>query len=204
MDINNLVGIAIFIFFAMIATTIITFTVMFILRRRRYSEFVCIIWKRDGFGQLVQETDRAGVFVDKNTNNKRLYMQKAKVGLSPDNIPYIPCGKSKFIFLLNTGLKNFRYIKPKISSDYGISLMVGEEDVNWAVNDYMKVKKAFAKKDWVKEFMPYMIFGLLILAFLVMVIFILKKFDILAQVSQELSKAAQYVSQAKSGTTVIQ
>ncbi len=200
---NTLVGIALFIFFAAVVTAAATFAVLFIMKNKKYAEFTCIIWKRDGFGQLVQETDKAGVFVDKKTNNKRLYLKKANVGLDPDNIPYIPCGKSKFIYLYRTGLKNFRYIKPMIS-DAGITLKVGEEDVNWALNDYERVKKAFAQKDWVKEFMPYAIFGLLIIAFLVMVVFILKKFDVLATVASELTKAAQAVAQAKSGTTVIQ
>jgi hypothetical protein len=200
--INTMVNIGIFIFLAAVVTFAATFTVMFVKKNKKYSQFICVIWKKDGFGQLVQESDRAGVFVDKITNNKRLYLKKANVGLDPDNIPYIPSGKIKFIYLYRTGLKNFRYIRPVISDSH-INLKVGEEDVNWALNDYERVKKAFAKKDMLKEMLPYAIFALLVIAFLVMVVFILKKFDVLAEVASELKTAAASIAQAKSGTTVL-
>ena len=130
MDIINIVfGIFILGVFA----GVLTFSIMLIKKNRRFNGFTCIVWKKDGFGQLDQELDQAGVFVEKVTNNKRLYLKKANVGLSPDDIPYIPCGKTKFVFLFRTGLKNFQFIKPIINNE-GIVLRVGEEDVNWALN----------------------------------------------------------------------
>jgi hypothetical protein len=202
-DINTMVNVGIFIFFAAVVTFGATFTFMFVKKNKKYAQFVCVIWRKDGFGQLVQESDRAGVFVDKVTNNKRLYLKKANVGLDPDNIPYLSAGRSKFVYLYRTGLKNFRYIQPVITDKY-VSLKVGEEDVNWALNDYERVKKAFAKKDVLKEMLPYIVFSLLIIAFLVMVVFILKKFDVLVAVSENLKTVASSLAQANSGTTVLQ
>jgi len=200
MDIINIVfGIFILGIFA----GVLTFSIMLIKKNRRFNGFTCIVWKKDGFGQLVQELDQAGVFVEKVTNNKRLYLKKANVGLSPDDIPYIPCGKTKFVFLFRTGLKNFQFIKPIINNE-GIVLRVGEEDVNWALNSYYRVKKAFEKKNWIEKVLPYMLFALLIIGFIVMVIFILKKFDVFVELAKQLNNVAQTLLKAQAGTVVIE
>jgi len=64
---DTLVTVALFIFMGGILTAVLTFGTMFFIRRKKFGEFVCIIWHKDAFGQLIQTTDRAGIFVNKNT-----------------------------------------------------------------------------------------------------------------------------------------
>lgn len=201
MVMDTIVTVALVLFFGAILTTVLTFGVMFYLRWRKFNEYICIIWHKDAFGQLVQTIDKAGIFVDKATQNKRLFLQKGKVGLNPDIMPYIPSRKKKFIYLKKDGLKNYRFIKPVIEDK--VKLEVGEEDVNWALNDYEKVKRTFEKRNRLKEVAPYAMFGLVVVAFLAIAIFILRRFDVLAEVSSNLSDAANAIAQAQQNTTVI-
>ena len=51
------------------------------LQRKRYGEFVVEIYGRDALGNPVVIMDNAGVFVNRKTGNKRLYLKKAKISL---------------------------------------------------------------------------------------------------------------------------
>ena len=168
---------------------------------RRFAEFTCIIWQKDGFGQLTQKYDKAGIFVDKETKNKRLFLKRANVGLNPDNIPYIPTGKTKVIYLLQVGLKNFKYIRPDIS-DGLIHLTVGEEDVNWAINAYDGQKKLFSQS-WIMQYMPFMLLALVSMVILILFIYLFKQFGTIGGLIKEIQELAKAVAAAKSGTTVI-
>ena len=96
------------------------------LKWKRYQQFEIEIWQRDGLGQLNVKYDKGGIYVDSKTKNKRLFIKKHGVGLDPDNVPYMPSGKNKKkVLLLQTGLKNFRYIKPIITGGM-MSFVVGE------------------------------------------------------------------------------
>ena len=120
------------------------------IRWKKYQQFEIEIWQEDGLGKLNVKYDTAGIFVDSKTKNKRLFLKKHKVGLDPDNIPHMPStrGKKK-VLILHTGLKNFRYIKPKTTGEQ-IGFTVGEEDVNWAINSYERQKKIFAQT-WIAQ-----------------------------------------------------
>ena len=172
-----------------------------VLHTKRFSEYVCIIWETNGFGQISQSFDSAGIFVDKKTNNKRFYLKKAKVGLTPDNVPYIPCGSKKYVFLYRFGLKNFAFIKPNITPN-AVKFSVGEEDVNWAINSYEGAKKLF-KFDTLLQFMPYIMLAFTTVAILIIFIYFFKNFNTLQQVADSLYKAAQAMSAANAGTTII-
>lgn len=169
---------------------------------KRYQEYQVVIWEKDGFGQLTHSYDNAGIFVDKNTQNKRLFLQKNRVGLEPDNIPFLlkPDGK-KVVLVLKTGLKNFAYIKPIIDGGL-IKFNVGEEDVNWALNAYESQKKRFAN-NFLKEYMPFIILGLGFLIMLILFISILNKMSLFLDIARELKAVAELLVQARAGTTVI-
>lgn len=168
---------------------------------KRYREYTCIIWSRDGFNNVVESSDMAGVFVDKKTKNKRLFMKKNNIGLSPDNIPYVLNGNKKVIYLLQIGLKNFRYIKPNINSD-GLKFDVGEEDVNWAINAYERQKAAFINNKLL-QFMPYIALGLVSFVILIIFIYLFKNMGVLADVARSFDEAAKSFAQAKAGTVVL-
>jgi hypothetical protein len=171
------------------------------LKNKKYSAFKCIIWEKDAFGQVVQSVDEAGIFVDGATNNKRLFLKRANVGLSPDNIPYITtlAGK-KIVFLARVGLKNYNYIKPNFE-DGKISFTVGEEDVNWAINAYERQKKAFGS-NMLLQYMPYILMAFVSIVILVIFIYFFKSFSVLKDVALAFQEASKNLILAKGGSVV--
>uniref|UniRef100_A0A6M3IE79 Uncharacterized protein n=1 Tax=viral metagenome TaxID=1070528 RepID=A0A6M3IE79_9ZZZZ len=173
-----------------------------ILQQRRYKQFLCEIWQQDGFGQFTIKHDDAGIFVDSQTKNKRLFLKKHNVGLEPDNVPYLITDKGrKKVYLLQTGLKNFRYIKPVITENM-ITFTVGEEDVNWAINSYERQKKLFAQS-WLIQYMPFILLAFVSIIILIMFIQLFKQLPMIKDIVLEMKEVVQGLAQAKSGTTVI-
>ena len=168
----------------------------------RYKQFTCNIWQKDGFGQITEKYDQAGIFVDDYTKNKRLWLKKANVGLSPDNIPFITTGGGrKKVYLLQTGLKNFKYIKPNVGVGL-INFTVGEEDVNWAINTYERGKKLFSQT-WLAQYLPFIILAFVCLIILVLFTSLFKQIPAIKGLVEQLVEVAKYLAQAKTGTTVI-
>lgn len=174
---------------------------------KRFNEFSCIIWEENGFGQLTETRDKAGIFVDSKTNNKRFFIKKANVGLDPDKVPYVPTigggyfSAPKTVYLYRTGLKNFHFIKPNIQSPK-ITLTVGEEDVNWAINAYDRQKKLFSTSK-LMQFLPYIAIAFVSIIILVMFIYFFKEFGTLKEMAVEFKEVAKILKQIKLGTNII-
>lgn len=169
---------------------------------RKYKQFAVEIWQKDGFGQFTVKYDDAGIFVDPKTQNKRLFLKKNNVGLNPDNIPYMRTdGGKKKVYVLQTGLKNFQYIKPVIRDDL-ITFTVGEEDVNWAVNAYERQKKMFAQS-WIAQYLPFIMLAFVCMIILILFVQLFNKFPIILEMIKEMKEVARALAQAKSGTVVI-
>lgn len=173
-----------------------------ILRWRRYQQFVIEIWQKDGFGQFMVKYDKGGIFVDDKTKNKRLFLNDHNVGLDPDNVPYLTsaAGKKK-VLLLQTGLKNFKYIRPVIS-EHLMHFTVGEEDVNWAINSYERQKKMFAQH-WLIQYMPFIMLAFVSIIILILFIHLFKVAPDMKEAAIALKEAAQAMAQARSGTLVL-
>lgn len=172
-------------------------------RRNLYNQYKCIVWERDGFGQLRMLFDDAGIFVDRKTNNKRFFMKKANVGLEPDNIPYLAgAGGKKYVFLTRHGLKNFRFIKPNVDNNGLVTLKVGEEDVNWAINSYEKQKKIF-QQNTLLAYLPFIALAFVSLVILVLFIYLFRNFGALTDAATALRDAAVALQQAQTGTLVL-
>jgi hypothetical protein len=172
------------------------------MRWRKYNQFRCVIYEYDGLNHLNEFTDKAGIFVDKKTNNKRLFLKKSNVGLNADNIPYIRgAGNQKTIYMYKDGLKNFHFLKYDIKSDK-FEIDVGEEDVNWAVNAYERQKKMFSNS-LLMQLMPYLALAVVSITILIIFIYFFKDFAVLRDMALALKEAAVAIAQAKSGTTVI-
>lgn len=167
----------------------------------RYKQFRVIIWERDGFGQLKESKDDAGIFVDNKTKNKRLYLKKNKVGLNPDRIPYLQCGKIKTVYLLKTGLKNFHYINVNVKEPV-VTLTVGEEDVNWAVNAYERQKKLF-QSGLLMQLMPFIMMAFVTIIILILFVYLFKNLSVFGDAAVALKEAAQAIAGARTGTVVI-
>lgn len=171
------------------------------MRWRRHREFKCVIWGKDAFGQTYEKYDQAGIYVDGKTNNKRLYLKKNKVGLQADNVPYIQSGKNKIIYLHQFGLKNFRFIKPKVTDR--IDFEVGEEDVNWGLNAYERGKKIFSF-DKMAQYMPFILLAFVSVIILILFIYLFRKFDVLADIFQTTNQMVQNAKELKAGTVIVQ
>lgn len=199
---DKFLGIGLMIIVSIIIIAAIVGSLILYLGYRRYQQFNCIIFEKDGFGQLSRNTDQAGIYVDKKTNNKRLYLRKSNVGLDPDQIPYvIGPGSRKTIYLYKDGLKNFHYLKFKID-DKKFEIDVGEEDVNWAINAYERQKKMFSNS-LLMQLMPYIAIAVVSIAILIIFIYFFKDFDVLREMAVALKEASIAFAQAQSGTTVI-
>lgn len=167
----------------------------------KYRHFKCIIFQRNGFGQLEQKQDKAGIFVDRKTKNKRFFLKRAMVGLDPDNVPYMSGGKKKTVYLLQTGLKNFRFINVNINEP-AIKLTVGEEDVNWAINAYERQKKLFQDSIWL-QILPFITIAFVTIIILVIFIYFFKNFDVLKDVAIALRETASELAKANADTVII-
>ena len=180
-------------------------TTYFILKGKRFNEYKVIIYSEDGLGQIIQKNDSGGIFVDSKTKNKRFFIKGAKVGLEADNFPYLMGNKGqKTVYLLQTGLKNFRFIKINIDIPK-VELKVGEEDVNWALNDFDRSLKMFST-DKLMQYMPYIIIAFVSIFILVLFIYFFKDFDKLVTMSANFKEAMMYGAQAaanNAGTQVI-
>lgn len=168
---------------------------------KRYQQFNVVIWEKDGFGQITETTDKAGIFVDARTKNKRFFLKKNKVGLSPDNVPYLP-GKRKVVYLIKFGHKNFKYVNIRIEETGAISLKVGEEDVNWAVNAYQRSKNLFLN-NLLLQLLPFIALAFVSIIILIMFIYLFKKLDALAEIMKATQSIAQNAAAMTQGTVVI-
>ncbi len=169
---------------------------------KRYKQFKCVIFRKDSFGQIQEKYDDAGIFVDSRTKNKRLFLRKSNVGLDPDNIPYIQTVKGKTIYMFQTGLKNFRYIKVNVK-DPKIGFVVGEEDVNWAINAYDRQKKLFQNDKWM-QLLPFIALAFTSIIILTIFIYFFKNFDVLKDVANALLKVAEELVKAGADTVIIE
>lgn len=174
-----------------------------VMQQRRYKQFRCEIWQQEGSGNFVIKHDDAGIFVDSKTKNKRLFLKKHNVGLDPDNVPYYVDTKGKKkVYLLQTGLKNFKYMRFHID-DGLIKFTVGEEDVNWAINSYERQKKLFAQS-WLAQYMPFIMLAFVSIVILVLFIHLFRQIPIIKDLVVEMKEIAKLLVQARSGTTVIE
>jgi hypothetical protein len=190
------------IIFIVVVCVIIGVIAWWYFNQKKYKEYTCIVWSRNGFGQLQQNLDNAGVFMDKKTNNIRLFLKNANVGLCPDDIPYIPGSKGqRYVYLYRKGLKNFFFIRPNVQMD-SIDVKVGEEDVNWAANSYEKAKKLFSSS-MLMQYMPFIALAFVSIIILVMFIYFFKDFGVLKDTAVALQAAAEAMRQANTGTTII-
>jgi hypothetical protein len=162
-------------------------------RWKRYKQFKVVIWAKDSFGQVYEEYDEAGIFVDKATKSKRLWLKRNAVGLEPDNIPYVMDRKGKkMIYMLRNGLKNFFYIKPNLNTEGTLNFSVGEEDINWGVNSYMKAKEVFAKSGLL-AYMPFIILAFVCIIILILFVYLFNQFAVLKDIALAFKDASANV-----------
>jgi len=209
MDFQNIIqtvtsgGLAAFIVIAVVIMLCAVAVMFFLVSRakKKYQQFLCVIFDKDGYGNRTITYDNAGIFIDKKTNNKRFFLKKHNVGLSPDNVPAIYDGKNKVVFLKKDGLKNFRFIKIGFKGDVGNERPVmecSEEDVNWAVNSYERQKKF--NNAWLEKYLPYIALAIVAMVIMIVFIYFFKDFDKLEKMSVNLKYVADAMLQIQNQT----
>lgn len=205
-DVSNLtqmgtgfLRVAIMMIAGLIISGVLGFAIHMILNWYRYQQFKCVIFKRDALGQIEQLHDTAGIFVDSKTNNKRFFLKRNKVGLCPDNVPVIS-GRKRTVYLMQHGLKNFRFIKMDIGDNFNLN--IGEEDVNWAINAYERQKKLFSQSMFM-QLLPFIAIAFTSIIILIIFIYFFKEFSSLREFAIVMKDVAANMAQMNSGTTVI-
>jgi len=168
---------------------------------KRYEQFDCLIYARDGFGQLTKRWDKAGIFIDDKTNNKRFFLKKNNVGMSPDNVPVIPGGKKPMVVLVQTSLKTFKYVYFNVTDDI-FTFSVGEEHVNWGINAYERQKKLY-EGNWWKEYGAYVIFGIAVIGVVIIFMVFFQHLNSLEKFAASLEVVATKLAQIGGNQTTI-
>jgi len=196
------VNVIIFVIIGVIALGIIGLLIFMYLKWKKFQEFRCVIWRLDSNGRIKETYDRAGIFMDGKTRNKRFFMKRSNVGLDPDNVPDIPDNKGKrVVYLLQTGLKNFHFIKPNVELP-NITLTVGEEDVNWAINAYERAKSMWLQSKLL-QWLPFIILAFVCVIILIIFIYFFKNFEVLRDVAIAFRDAAGEYAKSRMNTTII-
>jgi len=156
----------------------------------KYRQFRVVVWERLESGGIRVSSDKAGIFLNSKTGNKLFYLKKLNVGLKPDNLKYLVDAKGgKVVYLLRYGFKNFSFINPVVNSLGDLRFIVGEEDVNWAVNSYEANKKRFSQS-LLFQLLPFMVLALVCIIILILMISLFKQFSVFSDVANALEKAS--------------
>lgn len=177
-----LVGIVVLVFFGVL----IYYILMFKRHNRR-----CEVWVYDpNIKQIVdRRTDRGGIYTKHGM--KLFHLWKSKTSIAPEKVSSIP-DKHGFIsyFVQAVGSKTIAPVSMELGKNFEFNIDVGEEDVNWAIMDYERHKNALASKNILLQLLPYMAIALIAVICLVGAVYLLKKFDVLVEISSNLKDVA--------------
>ena|SRR3990167_634048 len=183
----------------------VAYALAYLVNRQRKYNWNVRIFDRDASGNVIQQPDdKGGIFIDKKTNFRLFKLKKNKFALDPDEIPYIINHKGKkIVYLIKTGLKNYQYLKPQISSNPGLVFNVQDEDVAWAMNAWTRFKNPF-KNRMLEMIMPYIGMAFVFLLIVVSLYFIFKNFGVLSETATAFRDAAAEFAKASVGTAIVE
>lgn len=200
-------GMAVKLILILASAFVVYLLIWYINKTKRYSYRV-VIYTKDAVGNLIQKKeDRAGIFLDKKTAYRLFKLKKNKFALDPDDIPYIMTEKgTKIVYLLQTGLMNYQYLKPQVSANPGLVFNVQDEDVAWAINAYERNKKIF-QNNFLQQILPFIGMAFVFLTIVVALYFVFVKAGYNADTLEAIQAAQRAISEnlraAASGTAVI-
>ena len=160
------------------------------IQKKKYGQYRIIIIEKDSTGNTHEYYDRAGIFTNKKTGLKLLFLEKMKKGLNPNNVPYVTSKDKKgrlikTVYLVRTGVSNFKYCHIKVE-DGILNFTVGEEDVNWAAQEIENIRRTFNKDSWLNKFAPYILFIVTILIVMIVLISLFNKMSVIKEASNNL------------------
>lgn len=190
----------IFLFIFIIIAVMLAIGLVKFFKWKKYRDYKCVIWDVSG-GNFQETYDRAGIFEDKALKQKRFYLEKGRVGLPPDKVPYLPVGKKSIVYLAKYGLKDYRFINIKLQPE-SVKFNVTEEDVNWATEMLAKTDRLFDFSSW-KNWLPFIVMAVVAIGIIIMVIYVVRNFDVLKDVALALRQTAEIMAQKEAGTVVV-
>lgn len=175
---------------AVIIMAAIGWLIIYIVKIRKYREFKAVIWERDSTGNVHESYDRGGIFVDKGTGLKLLFFSKIRKGLNPNSVPFVTAKDKKgrlikIVYLRRVGVSNYVFCHVKVT-ETGTVIKVGEEDINWATQDIIKVRRSFLKEGWLQKFAPYIAFIITILVVMIILISLFNKMGVIEKASDNM------------------
>lgn len=174
---------------------------------KKYNQYNVTIWELNEKNEVISESyDKAGIFVERKTGHKLLFLKKWNVGLCPDNIPCVNLkNQSKAtIYLGRKGLKNFYYIKmPKVLwNEDGKPVpppTLGEEDLNWAHNSMERLRRLH-QTNLLLQYLPFILLAFVSIIILIIFIYFFKSFDSLKELGANMVETAKILK--GSGTII--
>jgi hypothetical protein len=164
-------------------------------KARRYRDYNVVIWEKDSTGHTHEYYDKGGIFLDKKTGYRLLFLQRLKKGLNPNNVPYITSKDKKgrlikTIYLRKIGESNYVFCKVEIKED-GTRITSGEEDVNWLYQEMQKVKNTFGIENFWQKNSAIIMWVITMVLVLVLVLSLFNKFTILKDIAEKLDEASE-------------
>lgn len=186
--------------FALIAGGVIATIIIVVRRILRYKVPVQIV-EIDSTGNRIFKTDRGGIFFDRQTGMRLFFLRNHRVGLKPDNIPYVKTPKGRMVWLYQHSFRNFSYMTPQISNP-NFSFSMGDEDISWGLMAYERGKKMFVNS-LLMQLLPWL--PAVVMSFIMIVLFTIffKNIPQLKELIIELRNAAVEIARANAGTVVI-
>lgn len=176
-----------------------------IIRQKKFNHVVHI-FEKDSMGKIIElPTTKGGEFIDRSTKNRLFKLKGHKIGLSPDELPFIQNSKGqKVVYLLRQGLRNFQYLGiPQVSTNPGLEFNVQDEDIAWGYNEFEKMKLP-NKNDMLMKVLP--VIGIIMLGMTVIIIIylIMDKGAVMVDAARAFEAASKELAKASLGTTVIE
>ena len=204
---SSAVNIMVLVIAIVFAVTMAVSSVLIVMYLKRY-KYKVFIFRTDKEGRIVNYTtpykDVASIHINRKSNMKLLFLRKNKVGLRPDDIPWIYFGKHPSVFLVQNGLKNFSFCKFKHlhKTSNKLDLEVYDEDISWAINEYAKAKKTFSN-NLLLQYLPYIGTAIFVVMSFVMLIYVFNQWlPTFEAASESLKEAAIAIGRAQGGTIV--
>jgi hypothetical protein len=163
--------------------------------KRKYNEYKVIIFEKDATGNVHEYYDRAGIFVDKKSGFKLLFLEKMKIGLNPNSPPYNIAKDRKgrllkTVYLRRVGVSNFRFIKMSLTEE-GTLFSVGEEDANWYAHEMEKIDRMVGKTSLWSQLAPFVTIVLALIIMLIVIIVLFNKLEAFSQAATSLAKSSE-------------
>jgi len=173
---------------------IVGYLVWFYTKKKKFQQYRIRILDKDSNGKAYEWSDRGGVFLDKKDGIRLLYLEKAKVGLNPNKIPYISTLDKKgriikIVTLRRIGVNNYVFVNIEVGD--AVKFTVGEEDLNNSHKEMGKIRRTFNKESWLKNAAPYIMYIISMLLLMIVLISLFNKFTVLSDVGKSMDSVAE-------------